>query len=163
MTPETQAPARPSVPVDVTNAEPLPVVITNAVQDDPRPLDVHVTNPTHGPIGPQVQQQATDPSLPARTTFQQDLTHAGQRQINLIWESTQGRIALYVIVGAMGINALVLVISIALSKDLTAAQALALGFVNSLATGVTSFYFSRTNHTQIGGTGDKPSEAYVGR
>jgi enoyl-CoA hydratase/carnithine racemase len=70
---------------------------------------------------------------------------------------------MYVIVGAMGINAVVLTLSMLLGKDMSAAQALALGFVNSLATGVTSFYFSRTNHTQIGGVGEKPTEEYKGR
>jgi hypothetical protein len=58
---------------------------------------------------------------------------------------------------------MVAALSVALGKDLTAAQALTVGFVNSLATGVVSFYFSRTNHTQIGGTGNKPNEEYKGR
>ena len=110
-----------------------------------------------------VQSQSADPSRPAQTTFQEDLTTAGQRQINLIWESTQGQISKYVILGTMAINGVVLTGSMFLMTDLTAAQALALGFVNSLATGVVSFYFSRTNHTQIGGTGNKPNEEYKGR
>jgi hypothetical protein len=115
------------------------------------------------PHTPPRQEQATDPSRPATTTFQEDLTTSGQRTINLIWENTQGRIALYVIVGTMVIDGLCVVVSVILGKDLTAAQALALGFVNSLSTGVVSFYFSRTNHTQIGGIGNKPNEDYKGR
>ena len=99
----------------------------------------------------------------ATTTLQQDLTTAGQRTINLLWENVQGKIALYVIIGTMVINGAVLLTSMWLGKDLTAAQALALGFVNSLATGVVSFYFSRTNHAAIGGIGQKPSQEYKGR
>jgi hypothetical protein len=103
------------------------------------------------------------PSAAPTTTAQEDLTTAGQRTINLIWETTQGQISKYVILGAMGINGVVLIASMGTGRDMTAAQALALGFVNSLATGVVSFYFSRTNHTQIGGTGNKPNEEYKGR
>jgi hypothetical protein len=110
-----------------------------------------------GPLDPHpVQSQAGDPSLPARTTFQEDLTYAGQRNINVIWETTQGKIALYVILGTMVIDGLAVLISIATGHEMSAAVALALGFVNSLATGVVSFYFSRTNHTQTGGVGAKP-------
>jgi len=101
------------------------------------------------------QSQETDPSKPAQTTFQQDLTQAGQRGINLLWETTQGKIAMYVIVGTMIIDGLAILVSMVLKTDFTAAQALAVGFVNSLATGVISFYFSRTNHTQVGGVGPK--------
>lgn len=139
---------------------------------EPEPVKVAIVAPEAMPVivqnpaavsGTPRQDQAIDPSRPASTTFQQDLTTAGQRDINRIWETTQGKIALYVIVGAMAINAAVLVLSIVTARDMTAAQALALGFVNSLATGVTSFYFSRTNHAAIGGMGNKPQEQYVGR
>lgn len=139
-----------------------PLTEVKLVDVSPKVAEI-VNPPMKGPSGFPQQSQLNDPSLPAQTTYQQDLTKAGQRQVNLIWESTQGKIALYVIVGTMGINAMVLLISLLLNKDLTAAQALALGFVNSLATGVVSFYFSRTNHTQIGGVGDKPNELYQGR
>lgn len=136
------------VPLPVTAAEPLPVVVVSAAS-------ATTTAPR--------QEQAIDPSVPARTTFQEDLTTEGQRRVNLIWETTQGQIAKNVIVGTMVIDGVVVTLSMILGKDLTAAQALALGFVNSLSTGVVSFYFSRTNHTQIGGVGGKPNEEYKGR
>lgn len=104
------------------------------------------------------QDQIVDPSLVATTTFQQDLMTAGQRNINFIWETTQGQIAKYVILGTMGIDGAAVLISILLNKDFTAAQGLTLGFVNSLATGVVSFYFSRTNHTAVGGVGFKSTQ-----
>jgi hypothetical protein len=40
-------------------------------------------------------------SLPPTTTVQQDLTHAGQRKVNLIWEYTQELIAIVVVVTTM--------------------------------------------------------------
>lgn len=104
-----------------------------------------------------------DRALPAQTTFQEDLTLASQRGINLIWETTQSQIARYVVIGTLAANTLIVLLSMMMSRDLTAAQALGLGFINSICTGVTSFYFSRTNHAAIGGIGAKPIEKYSGR
>lgn len=97
------------------------------------------------------------------TTAQQDLTTAGQRLINEMWETTQKWIALVVIIGTVVIDGMVVMVCLIMSKDLTAAQALTLGFVNSTANGVISFYFSRTNHTNIGGIGPKPNPPHEGR
>jgi hypothetical protein len=133
----------PVIPVRVESPVPIPVTVVG-----PIPIPVAAVSPDK-----RVQRQSEDPSLPATTTFQQDLVMAGQRNINLIWETTQGKIAVYVILGTMGIYALVLTLSLGFGRDLTTAQALVLGFVNGLATGVASFYFSRTNHTAIGGVG----------
>lgn len=110
-----------------------------------------------------LQDQVADPSRPATTTFQQDATLAGQRNVNIIWETTQAKVALYVILGSMIIDGLAVLLSMMLKTDFTAAQALALGFVNSLASGVISFYFSRTNHAAIGGVGNKKESEYTGR
>lgn len=86
-------------------------------------------------------------SLKATTTEQQDLTFAGQRRVNLIWEFTQGTIAL--IITAATIYCAVMSID---------NQALTNGFFL-----IIGFYFSRTNHSQIGGIGDKPNQEYQGR
>jgi hypothetical protein len=87
-------------------------------------------------------------SLAPDTTAQQDMVTAGQRRVNMIWETTQASIAV-VIVGAMvycevhGIN----------SDKITNACFLIVGF-----------YFSRTNHTATGGVGPKLKEQiYQGR
>jgi hypothetical protein len=140
---------------------------------DPTPVEVVAPNPIPVVLAPASteavpgrmprQNQTLDPSLPARTTYQEDMTTAGQRAINVIWETTQARIALYVVFGALAIDGVVVIISMLLAKDLTAAQALALGFVNTTASGVISFYFSRTNHAAIGGVGPKAEGAYQGR
>src|ERR1700686_2339553 len=86
-------------------------------------------------------------TLPPKTTLQEDETTAGQRRINLVWELTQALVALP-ITGA--------IIYAAINKidnaQLTDAFFLIIGF-----------YFSRTNHAAIGGTGIKPYGAYEGR
>jgi hypothetical protein len=98
------------------------------------------------------QSQAADPSMPARTTFQEDLTTAGQRQVNLIWERTQAAIAIMVVVATMACG----IAGMFYAVQIPTIIGVAFGMV-------TGFYFSRTNHAAIGGIGPKPIEAYVGR
>lgn len=66
------------------------------------------------------------------------LTSSGQRRINLIWEMTQGVIAL----GLVGTACYSLLIGVALPAEYW----LLLGIV-------VNSYFQRTNHTKIGGVG----------
>lgn len=102
----------------------------------------------------QVQQdQTADPSLQARTTFQEDLTTAGQRRVNLIWEYTQAVIALLVVVATMLCGVVAMIYE---TKQIPTIIGVAFGMV-------TGFYFSRTNHAAIGGVGPKPNEEYKGR
>lgn len=98
-----------------------------------------------------MQQQETDPSLPARTTFEQDLTTAGQRAVNLIWETTQQKIALSVIWAALLVACVLAVGGSVLGKP--DVQLAAVVFVFGVANLVTGFYFGRTNHTKTGGVG----------
>jgi hypothetical protein len=129
---------------------------------------VSVTSPVMPPSAPvQVQQiQASDPSLPAKTTFQQDLTTAGQRKINLIWEYTQAVIALLVVVTTMvsGLYGMIQP-TVTIGTGLTSVQMpVQIPTIIGVAFGmVTGFYFSRTNHAAIGGVGEKPQEQYTGR
>lgn len=97
----------------------------------------------------------TQPSLPPKTTSQQDLTTAGQRRINLIWEYTQAIIALIVVITTMVAGILGV---IAPGPD-------HIPTIISMAFGtVVGFYFSRTNHVAIGGIGHKPEQLpYEGR
>lgn len=78
--------------------------------------------------------------LSPTTTVQQDITTAGQRRINLIWETTQAVVAV-MITGAVVYNA---ISGIEITKDLSNAFFL-----------IVSMYFVRTNHHLIGGTGSK--------
>lgn len=85
--------------------------------------------------------------IPPTTTAQQDLTFAGQRRVNLIWETTQALIAI-IITGAL----IYCATNNIESKELNYAFFL-----------IVTMYFVRTNHAKIGGTGEKPTETYIGR
>lgn len=127
----------PPVPVEVVAPTPIPVEVVAGAAP---------TVPTHPH-----QSQVLDPSKPATTTFQQDLTTAGQRDINLIWETTQMKIALSVIWASL----LVAVALAVLGRWLGTpdVQLAAIVFIFGVANLVTGFYFGRTNHTKVGGVG----------
>jgi len=118
------------------------------------PAQAVTLSPSPKPRPVQTQQeQGADPSLPARTTFQEDLTTAGQRQINLIWERTQSFIAVAVVVLTMVASIVGMMYNLAIPNLLAVAFGTVVGF-----------YFSRTNHAAIGGVGPKPTLAtYEGR
>lgn len=78
-------------------------------------------------------------TLPPTTTAEEDLITSGQRRINLIWEFTQGLIAL-AITGA--------VIYACLNKIQS-------NILDNAFFLIVSMYFVRTNHTLIGGVGKK--------
>jgi hypothetical protein len=93
-------------------------------------------------------------SLPPTTTEQQDITHAGQRKINLIWEYTQAIIAIFVVFSTLG-TAIYMEIKGRMDQIPT---------IFSTAFGmIVGFYFARTNHAAIGGLGAKPKQDYEGR
>jgi len=102
------------------------------------------------------------PSLTSRaptTTAQQDLTTAGQRKVNLIWEYTQAVVAGGVVFANMivGVYQGIHQVSVGMPSPqfpivLSSSLFLVIGF-----------YFSRTNHAAIGGIGPQPTSPYVGR
>lgn len=87
------------------------------------------------------------PPLPPKTTAQEDITTYGQRRINLIWECTQAAVAITVTLAMVST-------AFTNNKNDTLTNAFFL---------IVGFYFSRTNHTQVGGIGPKPNEVYTGR
>ena len=129
---------------------PAPVVVLN-----PEPLPVIVTAVKARPTQSQ-QDQLHDPSLVARTTFQEDLTTAGQRKINLIWEYTQATVALLVVIANMVVGVYQGLLSSSSSLPFPT-------ILSSSLFLIVGFYFSRTNHAAIGGVGAKPTEDYRGR
>ena len=90
------------------------------------------------------------------TTVQEDLTHAGQRKINLIWEYTQAAVALMVVVANM-------VVGVYQGLNAGAFQMPFPTILSSSLFLIVGFYFSRTNHASIGGVGPKPTDTYRGR
>ena len=96
----------------------------------------------------------SEKSLSPTTTAQQDITTAGQRKVNLIWEYTQAIIALVVVFCTM----IAAIIIIFIKPEIQIPTILSVAFGT-----VVGFYFSRTNHQAIGGVGPKPIQPYEGR
>jgi hypothetical protein len=94
-------------------------------------------------------------SIAPTTTAQEDLTTAGQRKINLIWEYTQSAIACMVIFSNM-------VVGTVQGLGFSPVREYPIILSSSLFL-VVGFYFSRTNHAAIGGVGTKPNAEYKGR
>lgn len=87
-------------------------------------------------------------TMPPNTTEQEDITTAGQRRVNLIWEFTQAFVAIIVTI-AMIVSEIMNVDSVAIRMSFSL---------------IIGFYFSRTNHQAIGGVGKKPPlQEYKGR
>ena len=94
------------------------------------------------------QVQATDPSVPAKTTFQEDLIAAGQRHINVKWETTQQMIAV-VIASAVTLACSYLIVR---GRD-DSLRTPAFMLLSNAFFLVVGTYFQRTNHTKSGGVG----------
>lgn len=90
-------------------------------------------------------------------TAQEDLTTAGQRKINLIWEYTQATIAITTVFGNVATS-----MFFAFNRIPMVEYPIVLSSALFLIIG---FYFSRTNHAAIGGVGPKATadQPYVGR
>lgn len=97
------------------------------------------------------------------TTEEEERVSQGQRNVNMIWESTQMRIALSV-VGTVMLACLLVVVGImfvlvsrwstldaATIAVLVTVLTSALGSLTSMGSLVIGFYFGRTNHQKIGG------------
>lgn len=128
------------VPVPVVAAAPLPVEVAN---EEPLQVEVAALEPPTPVKTPDGKL-----SLPPTTTAQEDIVTAGQRQINYIWELTQAGIAVAVTLG-------MIFVPLGGVQNDTLENAFFL---------IVGFYFSRTNHTAIGGVGRKPAmPEYRGR
>lgn len=88
---------------------------------------------------------------PPKTTEEEDRKSLGQREINLIWETTQMKVALSVIWAALAVGAVLAVFSTWLGTP--DVQLAAVVFLFGVANLVTGFYFGRTNHQRSGGVG----------
>lgn len=107
----------------------------SVIVDNPEPLPVALAS-----VASTVLPSATELNPPARatTTSEQDRGTLGQRRVNLLWEGTQGIVAL----GLVGTACYALLKGISLPAEYW----LLLGIV-------VNSYFTRTNHTKIGGVG----------
>lgn len=143
---------------------------------------VTATSTAGNPLGTgtPVQMTVIAPSAPAptvtkgegttlapTTTEEQDVTTEGQRRINLIWETTQSRIALLVVVAGVAVNSAIVTAIIFFNREVSVNQlaliSISLQFINLTVGIVIGFYFSRTNHAAKGGIGPKTEYPYTGR
>lgn len=98
-----------------------------------------------------------DKNIAPTTTEAEDVTKAGQRFVNLIWESMQASIAAGVVICALyvaGRVALLVIIPEATEKQAAAANT-AFMLIGNLVSLIVGFYFGRTNHQKTGGVGPK--------
>lgn len=94
-------------------------------------------------------------TMPPNTTEQEDITTAGQRRVNLIWEFTQAFIAIFSTLAVMSLGGFLAIKG--RIEDFPPFLALSYGLVIGC-------YFQRTNHVAIGGIGKKPDmQKYEGR
>lgn len=103
---------------------------------------------------------------PPETTEEEDRSTLGQRNINLIWETTQSQIAKMAVYVGISINVIIPVFMLFIRGELEVARIAIVGScLNTVSTTVgiiIGFYFSRTNHSAIGGTGKKPQSTSAG-
>lgn len=84
-----------------------------------------------------------DKSVPATTTRQEDMVTAGQRRVNLVWEITQAVIA----------------VMITLAVIICVLKGIEIRVLDNAFFLIVAMYFVRTNHTRIGGVGEKSNES----
>lgn len=100
-----------------------------------------------------------DPPIAATTTAQEDLTTAGQRRVNLIWEYTQSFVTIAVVLANM-----IVAVYNGVSRGVILGEHPAI--LSSALFLILGAYFQRTNHQRIGGIGPKANEqgqGYLGR
>lgn len=100
---------------------------------------------------PVVDVPRTSEHLSPSTTLEEDRKTAGQREINLIWENTQMKLALSVIWTSLAVGGCLAVFGAWLGT--ADVQLAAVVFLFGVANLVTGFYFGRTNHQRSGGIG----------
>lgn len=121
--------------------EPAPVVVANS-----DPIDVKIAPPSD------TMAQATARIVAARSAVEAEaLTTEGQRGINRLWERTQAIIAVAVVFVTLIVVAILIVVPVFRGEKVTDSAALVL--LSALATNIITSYFTRTNHTKVGGVG----------
>lgn len=100
------------------------------------------------------------------TTEEEDRVALGQRNINLIWEKTQSKIALISIMSSQAVSIAVIIILLFkkgdTKSDVIAVITACIAAMNLTVGIIIGFYFSRTNHSAIGGVGKKDSPSNKG-
>lgn len=128
------------------------------IVDAEKPLEV-IVKPTEEKKD--VVNKGEGKTLAPNTTEQEDITKEGQRNINILWETTQSQIARATIYCNLFINIVVVILLIVyrreVSKETIIVIMACLASMNGLSGIVIGFYFGRTNHTKIGGVAQEQS------
>jgi hypothetical protein len=98
-----------------------------------------------------------DKNIAPTTTAEQDVVTAGQRRVNLIWETMQALIAGSVVGCTLYVSgrlALISLLPAATERQLAIANT-AFMLISNIASLVVGFYFGRTNHQRVGGISPK--------
>lgn len=98
------------------------------------------------PPPPESVPKVGDKNIAPTTTAAEDLTHAGQRQVHIVWEITQALIAI-------AVTAAVIYAAILGRESLLLGNAFTL---------IIAIYFVRVNHSAISTAGQKDAQ-YSGR
>lgn len=110
---------------------------------------------------------ASETFAPPTSTQEDSKVVEAQRETSRMWETTQMKIALWAVVGGFVVNALVTtVMLVVVLNKLFKSEAVSnlefailmtvLGNISGTSGIIIGFYFSRTNHTKVGGPGYKP-------
>jgi len=83
------------------------------------------------------------------TTPEEDRTTAAQRKVNIMWEATQATIAIGVSLGTVATSAVLIL------RDGAAGSTTAFLLLSNAFFMIVTSYFQRTNHTRVGGIGQK--------
>lgn len=100
---------------------------------------------------PETTTTTTSTGQTAAEEIQTGLRTAGQRTVNLMWETTQMRLALWTIGPSFAVASILALAGKWLgSPEL---QLASIVFMYGVANLVVGFYFGRTNHQRVGGVG----------
>lgn len=142
-------------------AKPTKKVSEVIIKDTAKPLPVTLDKESTDEI-----KKTKHRSKPPETTEEEDRSTLGQRNINLIWEHTQSQIAKATIYSNLVINLIVVVLLILykndINKEIIIIIMACLASMNGISGIIIGFYFSRTNHSAIGGTGKKTQSSNAG-
>lgn len=132
--------------------------IVTAVLED-KVVQAVLGTTTAGPAGADAQPKATVVTSAGNivasptSTEEEDRGTAGQREVNMLWENTQAKLAIAivrVVLAVAGLLSLTAMLPWASERQIALAIT-AFMLLSSLSTLVIGFYYGRTNHQKVGG------------
>lgn len=164
-------PGEKITPVKIVETEkPIEVIV-----DPTKPTDVKIIETPNSPIAVIIEDDKKETRtvskddkqvLSPHTSEEDERVSLGQRNINLIWETTQSKIALISVISSQAVN-IIVILSLLFKEGDTKSDVIAVITASIAAMNLTvgiiiGFYFSRTNHSAIGGVGRKDSPSNRG-